>query len=96
MHWTHTALEHLVAIFERIERDSPSYARQVVDRLIWRLEQVATYPLAGRVVPEYDSQHIREVLEGPYRLIYPVKEDQIDVLALVHGAQLLPTELQQR
>ena len=93
MHWTHTALEHLVAIFERIERDSPLYARQVIDRLIGRTEQIATFPLAGRIVPEYDSQHIRELLEGPYRLIYLVKADQIDVLALVHGAQLLPTEL---
>jgi plasmid stabilization system protein ParE len=29
---------------------------------------------------------IREVIEGPYRIIYHIKPDQIDVLAIIHGA----------
>ena len=90
VHWTNTAVEHLLAIYERIARDSRLYARQVIDRLIGRSEQIGAFPLSGRVVPEYEAQDIREVIEGPYRIIYLVKPDQIDVLALVHGAQLLP------
>jgi toxin ParE1/3/4 len=34
-------------------------------------------------------KQIREVIEGPYRIIYYVKPDQIDVLAVLHGAQEL-------
>jgi plasmid stabilization system protein ParE len=30
---------------------------------------------------------IREVIEGPYRIIYHIKPDQIDVLAVIHGSQ---------
>ena len=29
---------------------------------------------------------IREVIEGPYRIIYHIKTDQIDVLAVLHAA----------
>jgi toxin ParE1/3/4 len=45
------------------------------------------------MVPEYEAPDIREVIERPYRIIYRIKADQIDVLAVVHGAQLLPPEL---
>ena len=45
------------------------------------------------MVPEYEAQDIREVIEKPYRLIYRVKSDQMDVLAVVHSAQLLPAKL---
>lgn len=29
---------------------------------------------------------IREMIEGSYRIIYYIKPDQIDVLAVIHGA----------
>ncbi len=45
------------------------------------------FPLSGRRVPEYDIDQIREVFEGPYRIVYSIKPDQIDVLAVIHGAQ---------
>jgi len=41
--------------------------------------------MSGRKVPEYESDGIREVIEKPYRIIYRIKPDQIDVLAVVHG-----------
>ncbi len=44
------------------------------------------FPLSGRQVSEYDVDQIREVFFGPYRILYHIKADQIDVLAVVHGA----------
>jgi plasmid stabilization system protein ParE len=41
-------------------------------------------------VPEYDDERIREVIEAPYRIIYRVGENRIDVLAVVHSAQPIP------
>lgn len=93
VHWTDTAIEHLVVIYERIAQDAPLYAQRMVDRLTKRSEQITTFPESGRMVPEYEAPDIREVIEGPYRIIYRIKADQIDVLAVVHGAQLLPPEL---
>ena len=93
VHWTHTAIEHLLAIYEHIAQDAPLYARRMVDRLTQRSEQIAAFPQSGRMVPEYAAPDIREVIERPYRIIYRIKTDQIDILAVVHGAHLLPPEL---
>ncbi len=92
VHWTNTAIAHLLAIYEHLARDSPLYARRIVDRLIRRSEEVAEFPLSGRMVPEYETQDIREVIERPYRIIYRATAERIDVLAVVHGMQTLPPE----
>ncbi len=87
VHWTDTAEDHLVAIYAYIAQDSPQYAILMVDRLTRRSQQIANFPLSGRKVPEYEMEQIREVIEGPYRIIYHIKPDQIDVLAVIHGSQ---------
>ena len=92
-YWTRTAVEHLVAIYEHISQDAPLYAQRVVDRLTRRSEQIAKFPRSGRMVPEYRAPDIREVIERPYRIIYRIRAEQIDVLAVVHGAQRLPPTL---
>ena len=92
VHWTENAIGHLVNIYEYIAINSPTYGRRMVDRIPRRSEQIAEQPLSGRKVPEYESEDIRELIETPYRIIYRIKPDQIDVLAVIHGARLLPDE----
>ena len=86
VHWTDTAEKHLDTIYSYIAQNSPEYAKCIVDRLTRRSQQISAYPLSGRMVPEYEVESIREVIEGPYRIIYHIKPDQIDVLAVIHGA----------
>lgn len=90
VHWTNTALEHLLSIYEYIGQNSSVYADRTVDRLTSRSEQIGAFPESGRRVPEYDRKDVREVLEKPYRIIYRIKKEQIDVLAVFHSAQQLP------
>mgnify|MGYP003556166347 FL=1 len=87
VHWTNTAIEHLSAIHDYIAQSSNQYAKRVVDRLTKRSQQIAGFPLSGRIVPELNVEQIREVIEGHYRIIYYIKPDQIDVLAVIHGVQ---------
>jgi toxin ParE1/3/4 len=55
---------------------------------------LAQFPKLGRVVPEFGNDRVREVIEDTYRIIYYLKSDtQIDVLAVVHGAQQLDPEV---
>jgi len=90
VHWTDAAEGHLDALYAYIAQDSPEYAKRMVDRLTQRSQQIAEFPFSGRRVPEYDIDQIREVIEGPYRIIYYIKPDQIDVLAVIHGAMDVP------
>ena len=93
VHWTQNAIEHLVNIYEYIALNSPTYANRMVDRITHRSEQIADQPLSGRKVPEYQTEDIRELIEKPYRIIYRIKANQIDILAVIHGARLLPDEI---
>ena len=86
VHWTETAEGHLDALYAYIAQDSKTYALRTVDRITRKSQQIGMFPLSGRRVPEYDMDKIREVFIGPYRIIYHIKSDQIDVIAVIHGA----------
>jgi len=90
--WSDTATQHLLAIYEFISLDSKQYALQVIDRLTRRTQQLESFSESGRAVPEIEDEQIREIIEHPYRIIYRVREARIEVLAIVHGARLLPLE----
>jgi len=59
----------------------------MVDRLTRRSQQIADAPLSGRRVSEFDLDQMRELIEGAYRIIDHIKPDQIDVIAVIHGAR---------
>lgn len=91
--WSDNAITQLVAIYDYIARDSTLYAQRMVDRLTRCSQQLAAFPMSGRMVPEYESKEIREIVERPYRIIYRLWPDRIEILAVIHSAQRLPFEL---
>ena len=93
VHWTDNAVHHLSGIYEYISLNSATYAKRMVDRITRRSIQIANSPFSGRIVPEYQAEDIRELIEKPYRIIYRIKQDQIDVLAVIHGVRLLPDDI---
>jgi hypothetical protein len=40
-------------------------------------------------VPEFGIDSIREILVGSYRVVYRLREDQVQLLAIHHGARVL-------
>jgi len=93
VHWTQNALRHLRAIHDYIAQNSVRYAQRTVDQITRRSEQLERFPHSGSVVPEYEEEAIREVVEASYRIIYRVEADRVDILAVVHGARQLPPNI---
>jgi toxin ParE1/3/4 len=91
--WTANAIRQLSGIYEYISKDSEFYARRMIDRLTARSIQIQEHALLGEMVPEFGDVTIREVIEGPYRLIYLAGGSTLYVLAVIHGARTLTTEL---
>lgn len=87
VYWTKTALDDLDAIFQFIARDSNDYAMHTVQRIIRCAEQIGAFPLSGRKVAKFDTDQLREVVQGAYRIVYYIKSSQIDVIAVVHSAR---------
>lgn len=83
--WTYTAEEDLDSAAEYIHKDSPVYAASFVDRALDASRSLDKFAERGRIVPELNEDYIREIFVYSYRLIYRIDNDQISVLALIHG-----------
>lgn len=87
--WSAEAIDDIDAIARFIARDSQYHAQRVVELLFELGDVVALHPLAGRVVPELDDANVRERFLYSYRVIYEIRAEQIEVLAVLHGRRLL-------
>jgi plasmid stabilization system protein ParE len=87
------AVTQLREIRAYIAKDPPERADAMVQRIIRRRESIARNPEGGRTVREIGDPSIREMIERPYRIIYRVGPDTIDILAVMHGRRLLPHDL---
>jgi len=87
--WSLQALDDLDAICLFIARDAPQVAALFADRAFRATDRLASYPRSGRVVPELEIGHIREIIVGSYRLIYQIQDDEVQILTVHHGARLL-------
>jgi len=84
--WTDRAKARLRSIRDYIARDSPRVADDVARRLLERSRQLEVLARSGRQVPEYQRDDVRELLERPYRIIYVILAERIDVISVMHYA----------
>jgi plasmid stabilization system protein ParE len=87
--WTLQALDGLESICLFIARDAPQIAAVFADHAFRATNRPADYPRSGRIVPELDIENIREITLSNYCLIYRIREDQVQVVTVHHGARLL-------
>jgi toxin ParE1/3/4 len=87
--WPPRAQEDVEAIAACLASDSLIYAKAVVRKIIASTRMLEHVPLSGRDVPEYDDETVRELFVYSYRIIYAVEEEQIAVVAVIHGRRML-------
>ena len=88
--WTPFALEDLQSIHDYIAKDSPTYAIRFTDKLVDRVDVLIDHPVAGKIVPEFENESIRELIEGSYRIIYIIRSiTEITIVRIHHSARLL-------
>jgi toxin ParE1/3/4 len=85
--WTESARDALDEVLEYIARDSRDRAVSLVDRVLEAASSLDTLSERGRVVPELERPDIRELLVASYRIQYLVLDDQIVIVAFLHGAR---------
>lgn len=90
--WTRPALADVLEIKQYIAADSARYANIVVERFFTAVERLDAYPLSGRMVPELSAATVREVIEPPYRIVYRVRADALEIIAVVHSARRFPID----
>ncbi|HMD18181.1 MAG TPA: type II toxin-antitoxin system RelE/ParE family toxin [Terriglobales bacterium] len=87
--WSRRAAQDLDSITEYIASDSPAYACVVLKSIVNQTKILVRFPQAGRKVPEFDDENIRELVVYSYRIIYRLQEDEVLIVAVIHGKRVL-------
>ncbi|PID46167.1 MAG: plasmid stabilization protein [Proteobacteria bacterium] len=90
--WSPLAVDRVAEIANYIATDKPTAAEKWVDGVFSKAENLTSFPKSGRIVPELNKAQYREIIYGNYRIVYRIEEEQISILTVRHGKQLLPIE----
>lgn len=87
LEWTDPAVADLENIHDYIARGSADYADAVIERLILSVERLRSFPQSGRHVPEASDLKVRELIVSGYRVIYRLRKNIVQIVAVVHSAR---------
>jgi len=59
-------------------------------------EQAAELPFAGRRVPEFDREDVREAIKRGYRVMYRVGDESVEIIAVVEGHRRVSSDVLDR
>lgn len=82
--WMDHALAQLRHIHDYIAHDSPLYAKRVSEAMVRKTVGLDELPYQERKVPELNEEHIRELGLYSYRIIYEIKTNHVEILAVIH------------
>jgi len=85
--WTPGARTDLDEIVAYIAEGSLPSALAFLAEAFETAESLATLSERGRVVPELNDPIVRELFIKRYRLLYEIREQEVHVLAVLHGAR---------
>jgi len=87
--WSPRAACNIEDICNYIAKDSEHYAALFTKRNNSIVKSIPKFPKSGRVVPEYRDENLREKIYENYRIVYRLKEEFIEIVAICHGAKPL-------
>ena len=88
--WSPLAIDRASEIAEYIAQDKPSAAEKWTNTVFSRVEQLKSSPEIGRIVPEIKNNQFRELIYSNYSMVYRIEKEQISILTIRHGKQILP------
>ena len=92
---TEAAESDITEIWEYIAQDKPDAATAFILRLEEQIGTLEHFPERCPFVPENEllGTAYRHLLYGNYRTIFKIVESRVIIMRVLHGAQLLDTEM---
>jgi plasmid stabilization system protein ParE len=87
--WSPRAASNLEEICNYIAKDSEYYSILFAKRIINIVKAIPQFPKSGSVVPEHKDDSLREKIYGNYRIVYRLKTDVVEIVAICHGSRSL-------
>lgn len=93
LRWTTPASRDLEAIGDYIGQDNPVAAAKTIRRILDRTDQLTAHPEIGRVGRVSGTREL-VISQTPFIIAYRVRAEQIEVLAVIHGARQWPKKFE--
>jgi toxin ParE1/3/4 len=87
--WLRQALRNLEQAHSYIFKDDPEAARQLILRIQSVVNQLAEFPLMGRVGRVEGTREL-VISNTSYLIIYRVTEESVEILRVLHTARKYP------
>lgn len=71
------------------ELSAPEGAGRFLVEIFKNVEKLKRFPLAGRVVPEFGVEFLREVVVPPYRVVYRADPGRVRIVRVWRSERLL-------
>jgi plasmid stabilization system protein ParE len=82
-----TDLQELLEYFEG--EGVPETGSRIAGELIAATEILPNHPEMGRIVPEFDTPILRELIRPPYRIIYRLLPNRVAIIRIWRSERLL-------
>ena len=88
--FAHSAIEDLEQVLAYYTAEGvPEVGRRLVADVVAAVETLATHPDMGRVVPEVNTDNLRELIRPPFRIVYRRETSKVRVVRVWRSERLL-------
>jgi addiction module RelE/StbE family toxin len=75
-----TDLEDIQAYYNN--EGVPDVGKRLTGEIIVQIERLADHPLSGRIVPEFNVEHLREIIHPPFRIVYRYDKKRVRIVRI--------------
>ena len=67
----------------------PQIGEEIISKIISHVEMLSAHPEIGRIVPEFQVTHIRELIHSPFRVVYQINDSVIYIIKIWRSERLM-------
>ena len=68
---------------------APDVGKRLVSEVIYKIERLAEHPESGRIVPEFQTHQLREIICAPFRVVYRLGQGRVRIVRVWRGERQL-------
>jgi plasmid stabilization system protein ParE len=72
-----------------LQEGAPEVGENFIVAIFKHVETLIDHPDIGRIVPEFEEQHIRELIHPPFRIVYLREVKAIQIVRVWRSQRLL-------
>ena len=72
-----------------VEVGAPKVGGEIVTDILRHVDILIDHPMSGRIVPEFETENIRELIYPPYRVVYTIQASDLILIRVWRSERML-------